>query len=798
MTYCINPDCSQRKNPDNCAVCQACGTALLLQNRYRLIHPLQLETHSYTEVFEIEDLLERDASGVRGASRREQSYRPKVLKSLKNITPDLLRLFEQEVSILTSLQHPGLPVGEIVFSLFLPTNRQLRCFVMGKVPGENLQSWLSHNQSITSYTMTLDWLTQLVQILKFVHDHGFFHRDIKPANIMICPDGKLVLIDFGAARQLTQTIVNNKPVTVVCSIGYTAPEQIKGQAVLQSDFYALGQTFIYLLTGIDPAHDSRARSYNWFKNIKDKKSPQSLIHLIQAMTDTDPQRRPPTAQVILEKIAHIKNQKYPQLQGLKYYLIITFCVLITIGAKLIYEKTAISLTCDNVLEDNLSCGEEILIPDNFTEPNQPPTTKQDAVAQYRAKNFPEAIRLFTIAFNQQSDPETLIYLNNAKIQTQFTPDKIHTIAVTVPLGRFTTRGLEILRGIAQAQTLILQSGQPLRVLIADDHNRADSNTGNNARRIAQKLVKYRDLLSVVGHYSSDATRRTLSIYNQAGVVLISATSTSDGLKSPIFFRTVSSDRIAAQKMATYLFSQLQQPKVAIFYSQDSEYAQSLAAAFLEAAKSLKGNVISQQQAFNLAGDNFDAKAALSQVKTQGGTAIVLIPDAGVGLHNAIPNALKVVQLNVNQAWIVAGDSLYNSDLLKAGTIVSPQEIERTAVAIAWHPMNNPNSAFVRQAQILWKIPEKELPTNTEITWRTATSYDAVLVLNKAITQNPTRSSIQTTLTKPQFSVIGATGVIRFEGGNLKYGEITMVVVRRHCNSSQFIFTPSDRSLKCEF
>jgi ABC-type branched-subunit amino acid transport system substrate-binding protein len=781
MAYCINPDCSQRKNPDNCAVCQACGTALLLQNRYRLIHPLQLETHSYTEVFEIEDLLERE--------------RPKILKSLKNVTPDLLRLFEQEVSILTNLRHPGLPVGETIFPLFLQINRQLHCFVMKKVPGENLQTWLSKNQYLTSYKIALDWLYQLVEILEFVHNNSFFHRDIKPANIMLRPDGKLVLIDFGAARQLTQTIVNNQPVTVIISSGYTAPEQMQGQAVLQSDFYALGRTFIYLLTGIDPAHDSRAHSSNWVKNIKDKKNPQSLIHLIQTMTDTDPQRRPLTAQAILEKIANIKNKKYPQLQWRKSYLMIACGVLLTIGSKLIYEKTALPLICDNVLEDNLSCGEEILIPDNFTESNQPPVEKRSAIEQYRAKNFPDAIHLFTIAFNQQPDPETLIYLNNAKIQTQFTTDKIHTIAVTVPLGRSTIRGLEILRGIAQAQTLILQSGQPLRILIADDHNRADSNTGNNARRIAKKLVKYRDLLSVVGHFSSDATKQTLPIYHKAGIVLISATSTSDRLKSPIFFRTVPSDRIAAQKMATYLFSELQQRKAAIFYSQDSEYAQSLSRAFQEAAKLLKGNVINQQPAFNLARDNFDAKAALNQVKTQGGTAIVVIPDAGVGLHNAIPNAINVIRSNVNQAWIVAGDSLYNSDLLKADKIVSPQGIERTALAIAWHPMNDPNSAFVQQAQILWKIPKKALPTNTEISWRTATSYDAVLVLNKAITQNPTRSGIQKTLTQPQFSVRGTTGVIQFEEGDRKYGTITMVVVRRHCNSSEFVFTPSDFTLK---
>ncbi|MEH1925978.1 MAG: ABC transporter substrate-binding protein [Nostoc sp.] len=66
-------------------------------------------------------------------------------------------------------------------------------------------------------------------------------------------------------------------------------------------------------------------------------------------------------------------------------------------------------------------------------------------------------------------------------------------------------------------------------------------------KVAQKLVKYPDLLAVLGHYSSEATKQALSIYTKAGVVLVSATSTSDNLKSPFFFRTVPSDRMASHK-----------------------------------------------------------------------------------------------------------------------------------------------------------------------------------------------------------------------------------------------------------
>ncbi|MFM7370658.1 MAG: protein kinase domain-containing protein, partial [Sphaerospermopsis kisseleviana] len=133
-------------------------------------HPLQAEQDNYTrytEVFEIQDLVNPE--------------KPKVLKSLKEVSPELERLFEQEASILISLRHPGLPVGEVIFPLVLNTNRQLRCFVMEKIPGQDLQTWLSKNKYLTSYKIALNWLTQITEILQFVHEQKLFHRDIKPA-----------------------------------------------------------------------------------------------------------------------------------------------------------------------------------------------------------------------------------------------------------------------------------------------------------------------------------------------------------------------------------------------------------------------------------------------------------------------------------------------------------------------------------------------------------------------------------------------------------------------------------------
>ena len=73
---------------------------------------------------------------------------------------------------------------------------------------------------------------------------------------MCKPNGQLVLIDFGTAREVSATyfakVGQGGNVTGIVSPGYTPPEQTNGKAVPQSDFFALGRTFVYLLTGKPP------------------------------------------------------------------------------------------------------------------------------------------------------------------------------------------------------------------------------------------------------------------------------------------------------------------------------------------------------------------------------------------------------------------------------------------------------------------------------------------------------------------------------------------------------------------
>ena len=86
VRYCINPKCPQRQNPDHLLNCEACGSSLLINERYLLIKPLrELREVYHTELFEIEDW---DFEAADGGT--------KVLKVLKSHNPEWSRLFERE------------------------------------------------------------------------------------------------------------------------------------------------------------------------------------------------------------------------------------------------------------------------------------------------------------------------------------------------------------------------------------------------------------------------------------------------------------------------------------------------------------------------------------------------------------------------------------------------------------------------------------------------------------------------------------------------------------------------------
>ena len=291
MSLCINPYCSGGNNHHDMRFCQTCGSELLLQGCYRVKN--QLGGGGFGRTYELTD----------------STGKSKVLKLLVEDHPKAVELFQREAEVLKVLNHPGIPrVEENGYFVYFPRNSQkhLHCLVMEKIEGLNLYDYIQQqgNKPIEP-ELAINWLRELTIILQEVHKQNFFHRDIKPSNIMLRTDGRLVLIDFGTVRQVTKTYVIKQAagdITGVVSSGYTPLEQINGQAVQQSDFFALGRTFVYLLTGKPPS-----QLYNPLTNILEWRdlvpaiSPKFADLLDEMMSHTTSQR-PENTQIILQKL----------------------------------------------------------------------------------------------------------------------------------------------------------------------------------------------------------------------------------------------------------------------------------------------------------------------------------------------------------------------------------------------------------------------------------------------------------------------------------------------------------------
>ncbi len=186
--------------------------------------------------------------------------RPKcVVKQLKPQSNDLKvielagRLFEQEVVTLYQLgKHPQIPTlithfeenGEFYF---------VQEYIEGNTFEKELQLGKVYNQS-----KVIEIVSQLLDVLSFVHQQNVIHRDIKPANLINrISDGKIVLIDFGAVKQVSnQTAIypHQMPQNTIAigSDGFMPPEQLAGQPKFASDVYAVGMFAVQLLTQTHP------------------------------------------------------------------------------------------------------------------------------------------------------------------------------------------------------------------------------------------------------------------------------------------------------------------------------------------------------------------------------------------------------------------------------------------------------------------------------------------------------------------------------------------------------------------
>ena len=428
---------------------------------------------------------------------------------------------------------------------------------------------------------------------------------------------------------------------------------------------------------------------------------------------------------------------------------------------------------------------------------------------------------------EQSDyktgnPEVLIYISNCllewqKSRLQENDIKIYTLAVVIPFHH--NQGLvalEILRGIAQIQLQInLQSLDfnylrrqeflstiipelfssltnvgnqiALRILIVNDPNKLYNPYNQTAESLANLALPL-NLMAILGHYSSEMTKRALSFYSKKGLTLVNYSSTSNELSSLFedeklcFFRLTTQDSVSTKQLIHYLadISSVEKPRrVAIIYNKNSSYSTSYRTSIKKYLEQYSQQFLILSECDYLSEDYYQIREYLSAIHQQKVDIIIVITDGGIE-PNSLNNTALISRLNLKNCLIAGSATFYQENVLhwmhehRQDDSINPNQGQIIA-CIPWHwnsQINGCNSAniisqqFCRVGAQLWG--------EENLTWRSATAFDAVLIILRVLeryhnqTHQPLLNShslielMDQYFKRQQSAEQGVTGTIKFD------------------------------------
>lgn len=204
------------------------------------------------EKYELRKILGEGGSSIVYLAWDRHLERFAAVKETKSTGTEADDILKKERELLKSLSHPMLPV---LYDFFQEDRQYL---VMEYIEGISLHNYIEREGAITE-EKACEWALQLLGLLSYLHagNPPVIYRDLKPDNIIICPDGGLRVVDFGAALFIRYQDPGAED--MAGTIGYAAPEQFgwegmrDGRADERSDIYTFGATFYHMLTGYNPS-----------------------------------------------------------------------------------------------------------------------------------------------------------------------------------------------------------------------------------------------------------------------------------------------------------------------------------------------------------------------------------------------------------------------------------------------------------------------------------------------------------------------------------------------------------------
>ena len=400
--------------------------------------------------------------------------------------------FLEEMKTLASMSHPNIPNISDYF-----TERNYHFIVQEFIDGEDLQKKIDQAQGKgLPEKQVLGWASQVLSVLAYLEglDPQVIHRDIKPANILVEPNNRVRVVDFGVAShkfRVGKSVQGSATTsTAMGTPGYAPREQFLGNETTLSDLYALGATMHQLLTGRNPQGIEPLFTYPPIKQLSPNVS-EAAIRIVEKALQNDPKHRYQSAAEMKARVDDLLATKgiFSSTRSKLIAVVAALLILAAVGGgAAVYEQQQASLpptgavSMGRVAFDTDTTGRLPTAASNnigsASDAKAWAKAKQDASVQWKNGNISRAQVLYQQAStNDQTDAESQIYSENASILLANEPYYVIAVGSSFSGPKITT-GRYALQGAYTAQHEInVAGGINGRKLVLELANNASGASG---------------------------------------------------------------------------------------------------------------------------------------------------------------------------------------------------------------------------------------------------------------------------------------------------------------------------------